>query len=79
MKALLLNHQGYKARVFEGVKFPLIVEGKVMQSGIEKGFLAVTYGEMQKHGLIVEDWIEDFKHDYDHALLFSPDQFEVIA
>lgn len=78
MKAKILNGNGYKDRVFEGVVFPVIVEVKIAKTGIERGFALVTYGAMSEHGLTVPKSMEGFEHDYDHGFMFSPDQFELI-
>jgi len=76
MKIKLLNSNGYKDRVFSAIRFPIVVDAKRCNSGIERGFYTVIHAELEKHGLHVDPALEDVKHDHDHGFLFSPCQIE---
>lgn len=76
MNVILLNSNGYIASAFEGVNFPIKVKAKLITRGIERGFVAVTIGELMKHGFKCSPCFEGFEHDYDHAFTFAPDEFK---
>lgn len=70
----LLNHDDYKPGPFEGVEFPVEVQGIPLKRGRLAGWVNVTRAELEKVGMKLDPTFEELKHDPDHGFLFAPKQ-----
>lgn len=75
MKVLIKSREGYKARIFQNVSFPILVEATPIKRGMLKGWITVTAKELDRVGCDVS-----FNCDLwsDCEFEFSPNTYEVI-